>query len=273
MKKGFIGYGSMGKMIINGLFESKAICQDNIIISTRTLHKLNYLKQKYPKIEITSNKLTLAKKCSTIFIFVNTGEVKNILDEIKDYLIKDVHIVHICAGLPIKTMEHVFNGKISRIIPSLTSEVNEGISLMVHNDKVSEVEKNDLECLFNNISQVKVISEEYIGMATDLTSCAPAFIAFMLMQMSHIGAEKSGISTIDAEEMMIKTFYGTAKLLHEKEMGFEELIARVSTPGGITAEGIKSLENDLPPAFNNLFKMTSNKRENLEKELDKQYGV
>ena len=113
--------------------------------------------------------------------------------------------------------------------------------------------------------------EEDLDISTDLTSCSPAFMAYIFKEFADIGAARSEISEKEAEEMVLQTLLGTVKLLTEKKMSFEEIISRVATKGGITEEGIKSLENDLPEVFDNLFKSTFNKREKLKRDLDKQY--
>lgn len=271
MKIGFIGYGSMGSMILNGFLDSNLISARDIIVSNRTLSKLDELKENYPEIEISPNNVDLANKCNFIFLFVNTGEVKNVLDEIKEKLDKDSHIIHISAGLSLKTLEDSFPFKITQIIPSLTSEVKEGVSLICHNGKVNSQEKKFVESLFNSFSKVKIVSEGDLDVATDLTSCSPAFMAYIFKEFADIGTARSEISQEEAEEMVLQTLLGTVKLLTEKKMSFEEIISRVATKGGITEEGIKSLENDLPEVLDNLFKSTFDKREKLKKDLDEQY--
>ncbi len=271
MKIGFIGYGSMGSMILNGFLDSNSISAKDIIVSNRTISKLDDLKEKYPEIEISEKNVDLAKKCNPLFLFVNTGEVKNVLDEIKEQLTKDTHIIHISAGLSLKTIEKSFSFKITQIIPSLTSELKEGVSLVCHNEKVNSQEKKFVESLFSRISQVKVVREEDLDISTDLTSCSPAFMAYIFKGFADIGAARSELTEKEAEEMVLQTLLGTIKLLTEKKMSFEEIISRVATKGGITEEGIKSLETDLPLVFDNLFKSTFNKREKLKRDLDKQY--
>lgn len=274
MKIGFIGYGSMGSMILNGFLESKLIHNSEIMVSNRTLSKLKDLKKEYPEIEITDKNGALAEKCNIIFIFVNTGEVRNVLEEIiriRGHDAEKIHIIHISAGLNIETTEKIFSGKITRVIPSLTSEVKEGISLVCHNSKVSLNDKNFVESLFNHISHVKVIDENDFDVATDITSCAPAFMANIMKHFADISAEISGFSEKEAEEMVLKTVTGTIKLLTQKEMSFDEVVSRVATKGGITEEGIKSLDNDLPEVFSNLFKKTADKREILKDDLENQY--
>ncbi|MCK9152392.1 pyrroline-5-carboxylate reductase family protein [Methanobacterium alcaliphilum] len=259
LKIGFIGYGSMGSMIINGLLKSNALCPDRIIISTRTREKLIDLKREYPEIEIADNNRSLAEKIDKIFLFVTTGEVINVIEEIKESLSKDVHIIHISAGMDMSTFSTVFHGKVTQIIPSLTSAAFEGVSLLLHNQEVSESEKKYLEELFENISIVKTVQESDLRIGTDLTSCAPAFWAFLAMKFADIGAEKSGIPKKDARDMVIQTLYGTAKLMANEDWDPDEIISRVATPGGITEEGLKILDEDIGPVFNRLFHATSSK--------------
>ncbi len=54
-------------------------------------------------------------------------------------------------------------------------------------------------------------------------------------------------------------------------MSFDEIISRVATKGGITEQGIKILENELPETFDNLFKTTLDKHEEIKDKLKHQY--
>ena len=86
MKIGFIGYGSMGSMIIDALLNSKTLTPEKLIISNRTLNKLDKIKKEYPEIEITNDNEYLASECQKIFIFVGTFAVKEILEDIKKWV-------------------------------------------------------------------------------------------------------------------------------------------------------------------------------------------
>lgn len=270
-KIGFIGYGSMGSMIIEGFLSSKVLKPEKIIISTRTKSKLNEIKKEYPEIEITDSNVYLAGKCDKIFLFVGTSAVKEVIEEIKSELSEDSHITYIAAALTIKNIESIFPGKITKVIPSLTSEVKEGVSLICHNEKVTENDAEFINNLFNSISEVKTVKEENFEVGTNLTSCSPAFIAEIFMKFAEAGAKYSNLTENEANEMVIRTFYGTAKLLQEKNMCFQDVISRVATKGGITEEGVKILENDLPDTFDELFKTTLAKNRKIKEELNHQY--
>ena len=75
-KIGFIGYGSMGSMIIEGLLNSNELAPEEVIISNRTLNKLDKIKKEYSQIDITNDNKYLASKCQKIFIFVGTHRLR-----------------------------------------------------------------------------------------------------------------------------------------------------------------------------------------------------
>lgn len=271
MKIGFIGYGSMGSMIIEGLLESKILKPNEIIISNRTLKKLDKIKKEYPEIDITNDNKYLSSKCQKIFIFVGTFAVKDVIGSIKDKLSSDSYIIYISAALTLKNVEKSFNGQITKIIPSLTSTVNEGVSLIHHNKNVDDKNAKFVNDLFREIGDVKIVSEDDFEVGSDLTSCAPAFIASIFREFAKSGAKQSNFTDEEAEEMVIKTLYGTSKLLYEKNISFKELISRVATKGGITEDGVKVLEKEMPETYNKLFNVTLDKHEKIKKELDDQY--
>jgi pyrroline-5-carboxylate reductase len=270
-KIGFIGYGAMGSMIIRGILRSEVLEESEMIITTRTLNKLVDLQESYPGVEIAPDNISVAKKSTKIFLFVNTGNVKEVLEEITDYLSVKTHIIYIAAGLTIKNVEKIFPGKISKVNPSITSEVNEEISLMAHNLQVTPEDAEFVEKIFKALGEVKIVNGEEFALATDLTSCSPAFISFIMMKFVESARKQGTFTQKEAEEMVSKAMYGTAKLLQEKNLSFEEVIKRVATKGGITEEGLKVLDQGLTPLFDELFASTLKKCDKRETQLDNEY--
>ena len=271
MKKiGFIGYGSMGKVILEGFLLSGVIKPYEVIISSRTISKLDHLKNEYPDIEIADNNIDISKKSNLIFLMVGTSDIKDVIEEIKEFTSENTHLVYISAGLTMDNVSGIFNGKITKVMPSLTSKVHEGVTLICHNSDVTEAEGEYLNSLFNSIGTAKVINEQDFDVGADITSCSPAFIAKIFMEFAKTASMNSGFSIEETEEMVIKTLYGTSKLLSEG-MGFQNLIALVATKGGITEEGVKVLDDDIPSTFNKLFSTTIKKHNTIKSELKEHY--
>lgn len=216
IKAGFIGYGSMGSMLIHGFISSKKIKAKEVIVSTRTISRLDELKSRWKEINIAESNSEVAEKAKYIFICVKPLEVKKILEEIKDFCNIDKHIISIAGAVTIENIEKIIDCKVTKLIPSVTSEVKEGISLVCHNKKVSQEERDFIEGLLNEISRVKVVEEKDFEVATELTSCAPGLISAIFDEFVNAGLRQSTLKKEEAVEMVMRTLYGTAKLYVEK---------------------------------------------------------
>jgi pyrroline-5-carboxylate reductase len=268
---GVIGYGSMGNMLVNGFLAKDALSQDQIVVSTRTRSKLDGLKKRWPDVTVADDNRALARQSKAILIAVKPGDVKAVLDEIVDRMPKDAHLILISAGVTMENAGKIFQGKISKVIPSMTMEVGEGIALACHNDQVEAADAEKIEKWFGSIGTVKRLEEWNFEVAGDLTSCAPGLLAAIAQEFVRAGLRHGSLTKEEAEQMVIASFYGTAKLICEKGMDFDEVISRVATPGGITEEGVKVLRNGLPATFDRVFDRTMEKQEVVKKAIKEQF--
>jgi len=265
-KIGFIGYGSMGSMLVNGFLSAKVLKQEDIVVSNRTFSKIEGLAQRWAGISLTSDNRKVVKECEGVFVCVKPFDVLPVLHEIKNELSEKTHLISITGCVSLDDIGSVFSGQATKIIPSITSEVKEGISLCCHNAKVTGENARRLEALMSSISRVILIKEEDFEVAADLTSCGPGLIAAIFDNFVKVGVRHSDLSLEKAQQMVVSTLLGTAKLLAEKGFGFSELIDRVATKGGITEEGVKVLNTQLPEIFDDVFRVTLSKHDQV-KEL------
>jgi pyrroline-5-carboxylate reductase len=272
-KTGFIGYGSMGSIILHALLDAKAIPRNRVIVANRTPEKLKAFALKYPEVEIAGTIPELAAKSERVFICTSTGVVKEVLNKIKDILPENAHVITITGHIEIKSLEGIFTGKISKIMPTQIAAVGEGVTLVCHNQKVLPGDREFIYKAFSKIGKVKEISEMQFGLGTELTSCAPAFFAAICRNFSAAAARHGGFTPEEINEMTVLTLYGTAKLLKEQPVSFEELIEKVATKGGISEEGVKILDRELPGIFEELFRVTMTKREKLKQQIREQFGT
>ncbi|HUL01410.1 MAG TPA: pyrroline-5-carboxylate reductase dimerization domain-containing protein [Nitrospirota bacterium] len=270
-KIGFIGAGSMGKTLATCLLKFGALNPSEVLISTRSKDKMKDLLSCYPDVNAAKSNVELAQRSKTIFLCVRTGDVKGVLQEIRPHLVSDCHLIYISAGLTSKNIEKLFNGKLTKVIPSLTCEVRDSVSLVFHNKFVTTQDASAVEKLFSCLGIVKVIDEDHFEIGADMTSCAPAFIACIFKHFVAACEKHSRFKKHEAERMVLTTLLGTAELLHEKNMGFDSLISAVATKGGISEEGIKVLDQRLPSVFDELLEATLNRHNVIKSSMDKQY--
>jgi pyrroline-5-carboxylate reductase len=273
-KIGIIGCGSMGCMLLDRFLLAGVINAAQVIVSTlfQDRERLLEIKKKYSEIEIPRDNKELARRSKRIFICVRPFEVKEVLEEIVNCLSNNVHLISIAASVSISNIERIFPGKISRVVPSITLKLDNGISLVCHNENVQKKDAQYLENLLKAISTVKAINEADIEVATNLTSTAPGLIAAIFREFVEAGIRYGNFTREEVEEMVIETFYGTSKLFHEKLMKFPETVSRVATKGGITEVGDALLREKLPDIFDQMFARTLGKFEQIKTEVTNQFA-
>jgi pyrroline-5-carboxylate reductase len=144
---------------------------------------------------------------------------------------------------------------------------------MCHNNYVKSDDTSNLKELLECFGTVVEIPEEEMGMGSELTSCMPGFIGAIFKVIADEAEKHTSINKQDIIKMVLETMYGTGKLLLEKRMAFDNLIDRVATKGGITEEGTKIIENELPETMNKIFEKTLEKRKIIIEKAQKEFIV
>jgi pyrroline-5-carboxylate reductase len=274
MKIGIIGYGSMGKMILGKFIETRTIEQEKLFVSNRTFNKIMDLNKIYPRLNICGNNIDAAKDADMIFVCVKPLEIKTVLSEILNDIKENCHIVSLNGSVLFKQLEQICgNRKISKIIPSVTAEVNKSVTLICHNDYVNYDGKNILKELTGCFGTAVELPETEIGIGSELTSCMPGFIGAIFKVITDEARKHTAINKEQIMQMVIETLYGTGKLLLEGRMTFEELINRVATKGGITEEGTKIIGKKLSETINEVFEKTLEKRKITTEKAQKDFMI
>lgn len=262
----------MGSMLVNGFLQTGALRDDQVAVATRTRSKLGELSEQWPGVHLPANNGDVAKRSDLLFICVKPVEVRDILLEIEPFCAPErTHIISIAGRISLDHIRGVFGGKASKVIPSLTAEVREGLSLVCHNGQVDDESGRFLEELLGKIGGVMRVPEEKIEIASEFTSCGPGLIAAIFREFVEAGVGMGGFSREEVQAMVLPTVFGTAKLMLEKGMGFDETVRRVATPGGITEEGVKVLYKGLPPVFEELLVRSMEKRALVGERIDRQF--
>jgi pyrroline-5-carboxylate reductase len=258
---GFIGFGSMGSMLIKGVLKSGRLSPEQIIVTRKDKGRLAEIKDIWPNINIALEAVEVVKRAKYVFICVKPLEYKDVLNEIKPHILPEQHIISLAGTVAIESIEKMADCKITKVMPTIISEVNEGIILICHNGRVGGEDARFIESLLSDISKIRRIDEKDFGFAARLTSCGPGLLAAVLREFAGAGLRRTGsFVKEDVEEMVLQTLYGTARLMLERNMGFDDVISRVATKGGITEEGVRTIKKSLPQVFDEMFDQTLNKR-------------
>jgi pyrroline-5-carboxylate reductase len=268
-KIGFVGFGSMATMLINGLIEKAGISASGIIVARKDKSRITQINDAFPNIHTAYDASEVAGNANLIFVCVKPMDVQGALLEMQPFITKDTHLVSVTGIINLSSILSIADCKISKLIPTIVSEIGEGIILVCHNASVKENDKQLLYQYIEKLGRVKTIDEKDIAFAAELTSCNPGFIASIFDNMIKVAHSHTSSFTIEEiTEMVMYTAYATSKLLHEKRWDYSALIKRVATKGGVTEEGVVIFDKMLPSVYEAMFNQTLGKRALLEKRFN-----
>ncbi len=259
MKIGFIGTGSMGKMLVEAFLASKALEPQQIIITNRTFDKAKQLADSFPGVIASRSNKEVTEKSNVVFICVKPLEYKDVLAQIKSSLLPEHIIVSITSPVLIAHLEEELDCKIAKVIPSITNSVCSGASLCMFSNRMTACDKQLIEQLFSNISNPLAISENHTRIVSDISSCGPAFFSFLLEKFIEAAVSETAIERDEAEQIAGNMLLGTGMLLTEGKLSTAQIQERVAVPGGITAKALDLLREDTAGMFEKLIQTTHEK--------------
>ncbi|QSZ66244.1 pyrroline-5-carboxylate reductase [Methanofollis aquaemaris] len=244
---GVIGTGSMGSMLVRAFIKSGAAAPEEVIAYNRSTKRAAALSQE------TGIRLGTCREVAAgagiVFLCVRPHEVEGVLRELGDTLSPRTLLVSIAAEVPLADLQAWTGARVVRVIPTLTSEILKGASLVVFGERATSTDRDLVRTLMDAIGRAVEVEEEAFELLTLLTSCGPAFIAATMKEFAAAAVRRGGVSPACADLLVTETLAGTAGLLEEEGSSFDEVISRVATEGGITAKGVAVIRKEGPGVF------------------------
>lgn len=257
MKLGIIGYGSMGKMLLEKADESGLFTKHDLLVANRTYKKISLLTDKYIVCESNGE---LAKGADVIFLCVRPSDMKAVLTEICGSIKPETLLVSLNGSIAFEQLEKVYSGKLFKVIPSVTAEVNKSQTLVCCNSFITHEDKARLFPFLKSFGEVIELPETEMEMGAELVSCMPGFIAAIFGEIEKAAEKHTEIPREQIVSMLLNTMVGTGQLMLEKGLSFDETIDRVATKGGITEVGASVIHEGFPSVCDEMFRKTLEKR-------------
>ncbi|KHE71687.1 late competence protein ComER [Halobacillus sp. BBL2006] len=259
MKWGIIGTGNMGSMLTSSLVSSQALQATDLMIYNRSPEKALKLQAKYTGVTVATSLKEIQSNCDILFICVKPHHYKTILQELENDFTKQQCLISITSPISVDELEARTPCQVARIVPSITNHAHAGVSLFTFGKRITKERKELLLETFAAISTPVEVEEEHIRVASDIVSCGPAFISFLLSNWITAAQDVAGISEAKATQLTENMMIGLGQLLSKKIFTLEELMEKVTVKGGVTGEGLKAMENNLGVLFYEMFKATQSK--------------
>lgn len=259
MKVGIIGTGNMGSVLASSFIESSAIQPSRLMVTNRTLSKAERLQNAYPKMKVGNNPEEVFRFAEIVFICVKPHEFYSLLSSNKNSISKHQLLVSITSPISCEQLEDLLDCNIARAIPSINNRALAGSSLVSFGKRCHPDYKEKLLSLMSYISTPLVIDENITRISSDIASCGPAFIGYVLQCFIDSAVDQTDITKAQATQLASDMIIGMGKLLEKDIYTLPTLIQKVCVKGGITGEGIKILSNEVDEVFDHVIKRTHEK--------------
>jgi pyrroline-5-carboxylate reductase len=238
-----IGCGNIGLSLLQGLLKDKTIPAGNITVTRRNIDGLAYLRE--AGVKITSDNTRAVMDSDLVVIAVKPYNIVSILEEMKNYLHPDNHIlVSVTAGVEINEIQERIGLQmpVFRAMPNISASVGKSVSCICHNDVGSD-DIESVRSLFDSLGTTMIIDEELMQSATILGACGVAYVMRFIRAMIQ-GGIQIGFDAKTASEIVNQTVKGAAELLIQRQGHPESEIDKVTTPKGCTIVGLNEMEHN-----------------------------
>ena len=153
--------------------------------------------------------------------------------------------ISIAAGIKSTDIDGWLNGaqSIVRCMPNTPALLQCGASGLFANDAVSEQQKQQADKIMKAVGIVIwVDNEQQINAVTAVSGSGPAYFFLMMEAMQHAG-EELGLSGDIAQQLVLQTALGAARMATENNASPAELRKMVTSKGGTTEQAILSFQS------------------------------
>jgi pyrroline-5-carboxylate reductase len=162
-------------------------------------------------------------------------------------------VASILAATPLAALQGAYPQRpVYRFIPSLPVEVREGATVRAadptRRESTASRAEADVELdvavdrLFEELGTLVVLPDELLDVAMGLMSCGPAYVALVAEAQVDAGIRR-GIPAELGAKLVVQTLTGTAELLRRRGNDTQAVRREVTSPGGVTARGLRALED------------------------------
>ena len=237
-----IGAGNLGTAIAKGIRKNQHFDKIGISLTKRNTSGIEDL-AKF-NIEITNDNILAASKGDVIILAVQPGQIRSVLEEIKEEIFPNKVIVSVATGFSIEQLEEILGPKIPifRCMPNTAIAVQESMTCMASNE--SGMSKAEIvRSIFAALGETLVIPERLLQAATVLCASGIAFWMRFIRAATQ-GGIQLGFESEMAQYIAMQTCLGAATLLKLNHSHPESEIDRVTTPRGCTITGLNEMEHN-----------------------------
>ncbi|MBR7092163.1 MAG: pyrroline-5-carboxylate reductase [Clostridia bacterium] len=244
MRIGCIGAGNMASAILRGLVAGGKDAGDLCVYDINP-DKMRELSRDCG-ISLASSEEDAICGADVVILAVKPQVYGSLLPRIRDAIRRTRPLViSIAAGKSIAGILQVLGEDIHivRVMPNINAKVGEAITAICASPLAGEADVAAARNIFNAIGETVLLDESKFSGYAALAGAAPAYTFLFIDALAEAGV-RQGIPRDLSLRIARQTVLGSAVLLRETGAHPRLLLDEVCSPGGITVEGVLSLQRD-----------------------------
>jgi pyrroline-5-carboxylate reductase len=222
MTLGYVGAGNMARALAIG-FGEPALFSDSGSGRAAALAEL-------VGGEAVATNSELAKRADVIVLAHKPAQLATIAPELRGAEV----VLSLLGGVTLEQVAAAIPGaSVTRAMPNTAVAVRKGVTCVCGAE--------ELDTLLEAVGRVVRLPERLIDAATAVSGVAPAYVA-LIAEAWVDAAVGQGIPAAQAAELVSASLSGAAALLEERGMDTLGVRREVTSPGGMTARGLRVLE-------------------------------
>ncbi len=151
-------------------------------------------------------------------------------------------VVSILAATPTEDLQRAYpDTPVMRMMPNTPVEVRRGVICFARTPSVDPKLEEEVVGLFERLGAVIPLDEGLIEAANAVSGVGPAYQA-LLAEAQVDAAVRHGMAAPLAGRLVTETMAGAAALIVERDCDTLAVRREVTSPGGVTAQGLEALE-------------------------------
>jgi pyrroline-5-carboxylate reductase len=232
-----IGGGRMGEALVGGLLAAGTVAAADVLVVEPVEARRLQLADLLPGVQLASEP---AEAAGTV-IAVKPGDVPAACRAAA--AAGSGRVLSIAAGVTIAALEAALapGTAVVRAMPNTPALVGVGAAAIAAGSAATEDDLAWAESLLGAVGIVVRVKEAQLDAVTGLSGSGPAYVFLVAEALIDAGV-LAGLPRDVSSTLAIQTLLGAATLLAQGTDTPEALRAAVTSPGGTTAEGLRTLE-------------------------------
>jgi len=239
---GFVGGGQMAEAMIRGILAAGMITKEKIMVADPNIDRCEYLQAHYG-VNCTQHAESLCRASEVIVVAVKPQQAERVFHQYSSFITAKHLVFSIMAGVPLKVLAGYCaeSVRLIRVMPNTPALVLAGASAFSPNQHATMADRSIASALFSAVGTCVEVPEHLLDAVTGLSGSGPGYV-FTFIEAMIDGGVLAGLPRPIAEQLVLQTVYGSAKLALQTGEPPAVLKGKVTSPGGTTITGLQVLE-------------------------------